>query len=244
MNVLVVLQRPQDLVNIAVVIRGMCNFGARDLRLVNPEEWEPRRVEGIAHKAGDVVERTVIYDALDDALADCTLVAGMTARGRTVKRNVQRPAEAADELLAVRAPGRVAILLGPEDRGLSNTDLDRCHRVVSIPTAPDHASLNLAQAATVMLYELFTRSGRTPEFKAPRRQAPPATREVLEQLFGDIEDALSSIEFFKSRTRTSIMRTVREVIHRAPLDAREASLAKAMAKEVVHYLERKGVTTS
>jgi TrmH family RNA methyltransferase len=241
MSVLVVLHKPQDLVNIAVVIRGMCNFGVEQLRLVQPEEWEPHRVQGIAHKAAEVVARTTIFDTLDEALADCTFVAGMTARGRTVKRNVQRPADAAEELLAVPPPGRAAVLLGPEDRGLSNTDLDRCHRIVSIPTAHNYESLNLAQAATIMLYELFTRSGPPPDFKPPRRDAPPATREMLELLFGDIEEALSAIEFFKSRTKTSIMRTVREVIHRTPLDVREASLAKAMAKEVVHYLERKGV---
>ncbi len=243
MNVVVVLHNPQDLVNIAVVIRAMRNFGAKHLRLVAPQSFDPFRVEGIAHNSGDVVARTEIFETLDEALADRTLVAGLTARGRTVKRNVVLPGDAAVELRGLEASERVAILLGPEDRGLTNDELDRCHRIVTIPTRPESASLNLAQAATVMLYELFKVEGAQP-FKRPRRHAPSATREQLEQLFADVERALAAIEFFKSHTSTSIMRTVREIVHRAPLDARETRLLQAVSREVVNFLDRKGVGTT
>ena len=94
MNAIVVLHRPQDIVNIAVVIRAMRNFGARSLRLVSPAEFDPQRIEGIAHKSWDVVSETKVFESLDDALGDCTHVVGLSARGRTVKRQVQRPPEA------------------------------------------------------------------------------------------------------------------------------------------------------
>lgn len=240
MNTTVVLHCPQDLVNIAVVIRAMKNFGFRKLSLVDPAEFDVKRIEGVAHKTGDVASRARIFDNLDEALADFTFVVGLTARGRTAKRNVQHIAEAASELAALDVAERSAVLFGREDKGLSNTDLDRCHRVVSIPTS-DHSSMNLAQAATVTLYEIFKAANAPPPMKRPRRDAPPATREQLELLFHDAEAALEAIEFFKSRNQASIMRTVREVLHRAPLDEREAKLLRGMGIEVIRYLERVGV---
>lgn len=242
MNVVVVLHEPQDLVNIAVVIRAMLNFGQRELRLVSPAEFDATRMEGIAHKAGELIRRTERCATLDQALADCTHVVGLTARGRGVKRNVQRPEEAAVQLAAMSPPDRPAVVLGREDKGLSNDDLDRCHRIVTIPTTGRHSSINLGQAATVMLYELYKAAAAADfAFKRPRRQALPATRELLEQLFADAEQALWAVDFFKARNPEHIMRTARELVHRTPLDAREAGLIRSMCLEVVRYLERMGI---
>lgn len=237
MGVLVVLHEPQDLVNIAHVVRAMKNFGFKDLRLVNPREYEPHRIEGIAHQTHDVLTRVRQFDNLDAALADCVHVVGFTARGRTAKRNLQRPREAAGEIVA--AAGGVALLFGREDKGLSNEALDRCHRIVTIPSSPSYASLNLGHAVVLMLYELaLARGDETRPFKPPRRVVEAATVEEIERLFADIERALESIEFFKIRDREHIMRTVREITHRVPLDQREAKLLRAMAIEVVKYRER------
>lgn len=243
MSVIVVLHEPQDLVNIAHVVRVMKNFGMRDLRLVSPAEYDPYRVEGIAHQTQDVLARVRTYDALTDALADCVHVVGFTARGRTAKRNVQRPREAAGELLAAADAGPVALLFGREDKGLSNDALDRCHRVVTIPSEPEYPSLNLAHAVLVMSYELaLARGAGERPFKAPRRSAPAATAEEMERLFTDVKRALETIDFFKTRNADGVMRTVREVIHRTPLDEREAKLLRAMAIEVVKHGERIAAT--
>jgi len=235
----VVLHRPQDLVNIASVIRIMKNFALRDLRLVAPAEYDAYRVEGIAHKTGDVLKRVVVFDALDQALADCHHVVGFTARQRSAKRNAQRPREAAGEVLAVSEATLVALVFGPEDRGLTNDELDRCHRIVTIPTSADYASLNLAQAVAVMAYELFLARG-TPPLKSPRRAAEPATQEQLERLFADAHQALEAIDFFKTRNPEPVMRTVREILHRTPLDAREVELARAMCIEAAKRVRREG----
>lgn len=236
----VVLHSPQDLVNVAVVIRAMKNFGFRDLRLISPVEFDIRRIEGIAHKTGDIVQRAKVYDDVETALADFNWVVGLTARGRTAKRNHQFIDEAAREIAALDDAHNVAVLFGREDKGLTNRDLDRCHRTVTIPTAKGHSSMNLAQAATVTLYELFRALQSPPEAKRPRRDAPPATREELEFLFRDAEAALHAIEFFKSRNEEAILRTVREIVHRGPIDAREAKMLRAIALEVAHYLKRVG----
>jgi TrmH family RNA methyltransferase len=230
---IVVLDQPQDLVNIAHTVRAMKNFGLRDLRLVAPAEYDAWRVEGIAHRTSDILKRVLVFDDLQDALADCGHVTGFTARGRTAKRNAQRPREAAAEIAAAADSGTVALLFGREDKGLANDALDLCHRVVTIPTEPDYPSLNLGHAVALMLYELaLVRGVDARPLKKPRREAPPATVEQLEQLFADAERALDAAGFFKSHQRTAILRTLREVVHRVPLDQREAKLFRAMAIEV------------
>jgi TrmH family RNA methyltransferase len=240
-NLVVVLNETQDLVNVASVVRAMKNFGLRDLRLVRPvEEFDQRRITGIAHGSDDVVKRVLIYDDLDAALEDRTYVAAMTARQRAAKRNMLWPRDGAKDLLTAASQGKAALLLGREDRGLTNEELDRCDRVITIPTNPEYAALNLAQAFTVMAYELFS-AREEPDFKPPRRAAEPATYELREQLFARAHEALSAVEFFKTRQTASIMRTVREVVHRIPMDSREVKLFRAMCIEVVRFLERKGV---
>lgn len=237
--IVVVLHEAQDLVNIAHVVRAMKNFGLRDLRLVSPREYDPYRVEGIAHQTQDVLARVRSFDTLGEALADCVHVVGFTARGRTAKRNVQRPREAAGEVVALAQGGPAALLFGREDRGLSNEALDRCHRLVTIPSDPGYSSLNLAHAVVVMLYELaLARGAEAQPFKAPRRPAEPALAEDLERLFADVAGMLATIDFFKTRNADGVMRTMRELAHRTPLDAREVKLLRAMAIEVVKYGER------
>jgi len=239
MSLVVVLHQPQELVNIAHVVRGMKNFGFRDLRLVAPREFEAYRIEGIAHQTHDVLARVRVYDTLEAALADCVHVVGFTARGRTAKRNMQRPRDAAAEIVELWETGPVALLFGREDKGLTNEALDRCHRVVTIPSDPAYPSLNLAHAAVLALYELaLARDGPRGDFKSPRRLASPAPAGELERLFGDIERALAVIEFFKTRDAEHILRTMREILHRTPLDVREVKLLRAMAIEVTKYGER------
>jgi len=239
MSVIVVLDHPQDLVNIAHVVRGLKNFGLRDLRLVNPREYESYRVEGIAHQTQDILSRVRAYSTLEDAIADCVHVVGFTARGRTAKRNLQRPREAAAEIASLAEGDPVALLFGREDKGLSNDALDRCHRVVTIASDPRYPSLNLAHAVIIMLYELaLVRGAEERPFKEPRRTSEPAPADELERLFADVAKALQAIEFFKTRNAAGVMRTIREIAHRTPLDLREVKLLRAMAIEVTKYNER------
>lgn len=235
----VVLHEPQELVNIAHVVRAMKNFGFTELRLVQPREYDPFRIEGIAHQTQDVVSRVVSFGTLDAALADCMHVVGFTARGRSVKRNLQRPREAAAEITAAGIAGPVALLFGREDKGLTNEALDRCHRIVTIPTTPSYPSLNLGHAVVLTLYELaLARGAEDRPFKPPRRRSQAPRAEELERLFTDTGRALDAIEFFKTREREHVLRTLREIVHRVPLDQREAKLLRAIAIEVVKYRER------
>ena len=234
----VVLFEPQDQINIAAVIRAMKNMGVASLRLVRPVEYDPWRVEGIAHDTADIIERITHFDDLDSALADCVHVAAYTARRRAAKWVVRDPRQSAAEVLEWTAHGPVALLFGREDKGLPNEALDRARVVVNIPTT-DHASLNLAQAVLVALYELHVAAGDATRVVAPPRdEAPPATAEQYERLFANAAEALEIIAFFKTRFPEHIMRSVRSLAFRANPDAREIELLRAMAIEVVRATER------
>ncbi len=237
-HVRVVLFEPQDPVNIAATVRAMKNMGVRDLVLVRPVEYTSYRLEGIAHDTLDIIERIRDVDTLDDALADCVHVAAFTARRRRHKWDLSTPREMAERLLTRVADGTVAILFGREDHGLPNEASDRAHTLVTIPTT-NHASLNLAQAVLVALYELHLAAGAATRVVAPpRHDAPPATSDQFERLFQDVERSLSAIDFFKTRYRDHIMRSVRSLYYRASPDARECDLLRAMHIEVVRTMER------
>ena len=238
-QVRVVLYEPQKPINIAATVRAMKNMGVADLRLVRPVAYEPHRLEGIAHNTRDLIDRIRVFDRFDDAVADCVRLAAFTARRRAAKWHVVGPKQAASELLAATEEGSVALVFGREDSGLPNEVLDRVHSAVVIPTT-EHSSMNLAQAVLIGVYELHLAAGdATRVVGPPRKDAPPATEAQLEQYFRDVEQSLDAIEFFKTRQVEHIMRTVRSLTVRAAPDARELSLIRAMAIEVIRYMERR-----
>jgi TrmH family RNA methyltransferase len=237
-RVAVVLFEPQNSVNIAATVRAMRNMGVEQLRLVRPAEYDPYRLEGIAHGTAAFIERIQKFETFDDAIADCVYAVGFTARRRAARWPLVDPKRAAGELLERAADGPVAMVFGREDNGLPNEALDELQAAVMIPTT-EHSSLNLAQAVLIGLYELHLAAGdATRTIAPPRKATPPPTTAELEQFFADAARALTAIDFFKTRNSEHIMRTVRSLTMRASPDARELSLARSMALEVLNYLAR------
>ena len=234
----VVLFEPQDPINIAACARAMKNMGVSSMRLVRPVAYDAQRLAGVAHDTAEILEGIRHFDTLDEALADCVRVAGFTARRRAAKRQVVTPEHAAGDLLAFAQQGPVALLFGREDRGLPNDALDRAHLVVTIPTT-GHASLNLAQAVLLGLYELHLASGdATRKLAPPRKAADTPTSERYELLFADAALALEAIAFFKTRNDEHVMRSLRSLVFRAAPDGRELDLLRAMAIEVLRTIDR------
>jgi tRNA/rRNA methyltransferase len=240
-NVVVVLNEPQDVVNIAGTARAMMNTGLRRLRLVRPAEYDEWRIEGIAHNTRPLLDRIEFFDTLAEATADATHVAGTTARSREATFVWHYPRQAAPELLAAATAGAgpVALVFGREDKGLSNSDLDRCDRILTIPVDPRYPSLNLAQAVLLVGYELWHAAADEAPLPTPKRTAGRASSGQLQEMFTDVEATLERIEFFKTRGPAPVMRTVRAIARRAGLNAREAKLVRAIAIEVRKYLDRK-----
>jgi TrmH family RNA methyltransferase len=238
----VVLDEPQDLVNIALTVRAMKNMGLDRLRLVRPGEYDAYRITGIAHGTDDVVERIEVHDTLAGALEDVQFVLGATARRRSSRQNWWTPEEAATHI--VERPDRTALLFGREDRGLSNERLDLCHGLVSIPTSPHHTSMNLGHAAVIIFYELRKAVERI-EGMEPRdlsykrrRQTPIATHEELEAFFAIWERAMHDIGLFHGIDPLPKMRSFRSLFQRADLDRREVGLLQAAAYEAIYFADR------
>ena len=240
-RVVVVLDEPQNLINIGGVVRAMMNMGLAQLVLVRPAEFDPWRILGIAHRGEGVVEAIRIVDTLEEALRDSVFVLGTSARARTAQRNYGRPRDWAGPLLQRTAEGRVALVLGREDRGLSNEALDRCDGVAVIPTDPAYSSLNLAQAFLILAYEIrLAAEAEVAPLPVGKRTAGPATRAEMEWMFQALEAGLRRIEFFKGRQPETVMRTFRTLLSRAELDRHEAGLVRAFSFEIGNYIDRTG----
>lgn len=240
-----VLVAVQNSFNLASCIRVAKNFGIDTVRLVAPEcDTDAYRLEGMAHNTADMLDRMTTHATIDDAFSDLTQVHALTGRERTARRTVLRPRAAATDLVARSEQGRVGILAGREDHGLTNDELDRCNALVTISANPAYTSLNLAQSVAVYCHELWVaRGGDNLPFKAPRHAAGPATHDLIEAMYSSWETALGDIEFLKTRQPDLVMRTFREIIYRADPDAREAALLRAIGLEIRNFLKRKGVVS-
>ncbi|HRN53913.1 MAG TPA: TrmH family RNA methyltransferase [Gemmatimonadaceae bacterium] len=237
-RVAVVLNKPQDQVNIAAVVRVMKNFGFVDLRLVDPVPYDPWRIEGVAHGTRDLVERIRHFATLEEALADCVFVAAFGAKRRAHRWPVTEPRPLAATVLEKIDGGIAALLFGQEDHGLPNEAIDRAQVLVRIPTT-EHASLNLAQAVNIALYELHVAAGdATRDVARHKHHAPLPKHEEWERALGDIDRALAAIAFYRTRNPEHIMRSVRSLLNRAGPDSRELTLVRAMGIEVMRTIDR------
>jgi TrmH family RNA methyltransferase len=171
-NIRVVLVNPLYASNVGAVCRAMKNMGLNDLALVTPRcDVTTHECQQWACHANNILKKRRTCATLAEAIADCGLVAGATARPGLYREHTRTPRDWAPRLLAATSTGRIALVFGPEDNGLNNDDLALCTQLMRIPSSGRYASLNLAQAVMVVCYELFTATKR---FKIPTERTPEA----------------------------------------------------------------------
>jgi tRNA/rRNA methyltransferase len=230
-NVAIVLVQPHIPENVGAAARAMCNMGIRRLILVDPRNCDLTRVCKMAtHSAMDVVEEMEVCGSLGEALADFGYVVGTTARLGGQRQVVSNPARLAEILVPIAAENRVAILFGPEDRGLTNEDLRFCHSLASIPTA-DFASLNLAQAVMVICYELFRCRTAPPKEFAPRL----ANRFELDAMYAQLKEVLVRICFINPSNPDYFMNNLRNFGTRMRLRAKEVQIVRGICRQIDWY---------
>lgn len=230
-NVTVVLNRPRFPENIGSAARAMSNMGVSQLVVVAPENCDLDRALTLAtHAAGDIIENMLTYDALGDALAPFNYVVGTTARLGGQRQVVMRPEQMAEHLLPISQDNRVALLFGPEDRGLTNEEIRLCHQLVTIPTAL-FSSLNLAQAVMVLCYELF----KTQIPKAKGTTPRLATRLELDMMFEQIKDILVRINYIQPENPDYWMNKLRHFFSRLQLRAGEVSIIRGICRQMNWY---------
>lgn len=238
-NISIVLQRPRFPENIGAAARAMRNMGIHRLIVVQPENFHLESIQKMAtHVASDVVEKIEIHDDLRSALASFQYIIGTTARLGRKRKDIDTPAQTAEKLIAVARENHVAILFGPEDRGLTNDDLRFCHRLVHIPTA-EFSSLNLAQAVMIMSYELFLAAQR--QNKVPIKRSTPrlASRIELDLMYDHLQSTFVKIGFINPENPEYWMDKFRRFFSSIPLKARDVRMIRGMCKQIHRYGQQK-----
>ncbi|MGD9301452.1 MAG: RNA methyltransferase [Desulfobacterales bacterium] len=234
-NIAIVLQGTRYPENIGAAARAMLNMGFEQLILVDPQNYDLARINKMAtHAASAVVERLEVYDTLKEALGDFNFVVGTTARLGGQRKVVSSPAKLAQKLVPLSDQNRIAVLFGPEDRGLSNLDIRVCHTLVNIPTA-EFSSLNLAQAVMVTCYELFRFSLDKPGEFAPRL----ANLHELDAMYDQLKDVLMQISFINPDNPDYFMNNLRHFFGRMQLRAKEVQIIRGICRQVNWYGEKR-----
>jgi len=227
-NVSVVLVGTRYPENIGAAARAMRNMGIKQLILVGPQNPDRAKIYKMAtHAALGVIDRMKVYDNLKEALADFRYVVGTTARLGGQRKVVSSPSKLAQRLISISHQNKIAIMFGPEDRGLTNEDIRFCDILVNIPTA-EFSSLNLAQAVMVMCYELFCFSRDKPAEFAPRL----ANRHELEAMYEQLKDVMMRISFINPANPDYFMNNLRHFGSRLQLRAKEVSIIRGICRQI------------
>ena len=222
----IVLSRPSHPGNIGAAARAMKTMGFTDLALVQPRHFPDPDATAMAAGAADVLEGARVVDSLEAALADCTLAVGFSARGRDLSHAPQRLREAASAILGGAAQGRVALVFGNETSGLSNEELLRCQRLVSIPANPDYGSLNLGAAVQVACYELA--ASASGHGIPAGGTGTAATGDDLRGLFEHLERSVTESGYVDRAKPGRFMERMRRLFARTGLEREEVKLLRGM----------------
>ena len=224
-----VLVRTSHPGNIGAAARAIRTMGFGRMSLVAPHRYPHAEATAMAVGADAVLGDAVVVPGLVEAVADCTLVLGCTARHRGVSLEELSPRQAAQRALDASAHGEVAIVFGNERTGLENDELMSCHAAVHIPSDPEFSSLNLAQAVQVLAYELRLAMLENTQSSAELAKSEPlASIEQLEYFFAHLAQTLEDIDFHKGRSPRTIMQRLRRLFLRADLDQREVRILRGI----------------
>ena len=223
--------------NIGATARAMKNMGFTDLWLVAPWSFPDAQASARASGAEDVLQNAHVVDSLDEALAGCTYVAGLSARLRSLAWPCSTPREAAADLLSRSAQSRVALVFGREKSGLTNAELQRCQLLLHIPANPDYSSLNLAMAVQVVCYELSTAAGAMLPGQPP--VSPAADAASLERFYDHLRDVLLENGFLDPDNPRHLMSRLRRLFNRAVPDENEINILRGILAAVQNPTGRK-----
>ena len=240
-NVAIVLVEPKYPENIGAAARSAMNMGISRLVVVRNEDPDRETMLRMAtHNAAHLIDNMQIFRTLKPALEPFSLVVGTTARQGRQRRPPNTPRAMVENLLPLLAENQVAILFGPEHRGLTNDDLKFCKITSNIPTA-DFTSLNLAQAVAIHCYELYhgLLFSETSVPFTPKQ----ATIPELEGMYNHVEELLREIEFLREEQDKGEsdywMNSIRKFFGRQSLQSKEVRMIRGFCKQFLRFEESK-----
>lgn len=224
----VVLVSPLYGGNVGSVCRAMANMGVKDLVVVARREWDQGEAERMSCSAKPILESIRYVDTVSEAVSDCGMVIGTTARLGLYRQHAQTPREISPEVLAGMERGRVAILFGPEDNGLDNDDIEHCTHLLRIPTTVGYSSLNLSQAVLIVLYEVFVAHG---SYVHVGEKSEDATGLMRERMFEMWEQMLLGTGFMEIEKAQHMMLGIRRIFGRGQLSEDDVSILMGVARQ-------------
>ena len=233
--------------NIGSALRAMKTMGLAKLVLVAPKTYPHPDIDALAAGAADLIEQIEIAETLEDAIKDCHIVFGTSARSRTIPWPLldARPAAELSLKAVTQQQQEVAVIFGREDRGLTNEELALANYHVTIPVNSDYGVLNVAQAIQVICYEMRMAAMNCVEQPAdPEAQMhvaegidmqwdePLVTHEQMEQFYPHIEKMLAEIEFMDPKNPRLLPLRLRRLFGRIQLDRMEYHLLRGIFSRV------------
>lgn len=226
-NIRIVLINTSHPGNIGSAARAMKTMGLSQLYLVAPLQYPHDKAKEMASGAVDILEQATVVDTLDEALADCTLVVGTSARMRAIPWPLFTPREMAEKVKQEPASSQTAILFGREQTGLTNEELQRCNFHIHIPANPSYSSLNIAAAVQVIAYELRMAS-LEPNLFADTWDYRLANADEMERYFQHLEEVLVAIDFLKLTAPRKLMTRLRRLYLRTRPDVMEMNMLRGI----------------
>ncbi len=228
-NIRIVCVRPLYGGNIGSICRAMRNTGLEQLTLVNPNpDLDQIELRKMAMRSLPVYEQRVVVNTLEEAVGDCGAVAMTSGVDGFYRGHSVSPRECAPDLLDLARSKPVAVVFGPEDKGMGLEELEQATHLLRIPSHPDYPSLNLSQAAMLCCHELYLASG---EYEAPQEQTDPADHRQRERMFDCWRDSLTDIGFCPEEKMDHMMRGVRRILSRGTLTENDVKILMGIARQ-------------
>ncbi len=239
-NIRIVLVNTTHPGNIGAAARAMKNMGLRELYLVAPKHFPSDDATWRAANAADVLERAVVVDSFDAAIAGCGLVIGSSARERTIPWPLLGAREACAQACREAARHKVALVFGREDRGLTNDELQKCQLHINIPSNPEYSSLNVAMAVQVIAYELRMAASENAASSDAMSDwdMPFAGADDIERFFAHLEEALSEMGFLKADAPKQTAARLRRLFQRTRLDTMEVSMLRGILSSAQYWVRK------
>jgi len=244
-DVRMVLVNPSHPGNIGGAARAMKTMAVNQLVLVSPRNYPDPRAVWRAAGARDLLESAIIVETLDDALADCDLIVGTSARDRRIPWPLVDAHECAKKIYEEPQSSKIAILFGREDRGLKNDELNRCHLHVHVPTSDAYSSLNLAMAVQILSYELRMRSLQVDDSQpnpvadtTDQWDEPFASGADVERFHEHLAETLVDIDFFDPDQPKQLLTRLRRLFVRVRLDRMEINILRGILSTVQEKVKK------
>ncbi len=239
-HIRIVLVNPSHPGNIGAAARAMKTMGLAQLFLVAPEKFPHPKANEMAVNAADIVTNAKVV-TLQEAISDCTLVIGTSARMRTIPWPLLTPRQVAEKIHREKPTSQIAILFGREHSGLTNEELQLCHLHLTIPANPACSSLNIAAAVQVVCYELYAASLEQ-SLATGGWDRRLATVAEMEGFFLHLENVLVAVDFLKPNAPRKLMARLRRLFNRTRPDVMEVNILRGMLTAVLNAMKKREVS--